>query len=37
VVTVLGFIFTAFFCWLYNQVAERFGGIAFELIPRSEN
>ena len=33
---VLGFIFTAFLCWLYNQVAERLGGIAFELAPRSE-
>ncbi len=36
-VAVLGFIFTAFSCWLYNQVAARFGGIAFELAPRSEN
>jgi len=36
VVTVLGFIFTAFFCWLYNQIAARFGGIAFDLTPRSE-
>jgi hypothetical protein len=36
VVAVLGFIVTAFFCWLYNQVAARFGGIAIELTPRIE-
>jgi len=35
-VAVLGFIFAAFLCWTYNQVAARFGGIAFELAPRSE-
>jgi hypothetical protein len=34
---VLGFLFTAFSCWLYNQVAEQLGGIAFELVPRSDN
>ena len=34
---VLGFLFTAFSCWLYNQVAGQLGGIVFELTPRSEN
>jgi hypothetical protein len=34
---VVGFIFLAISCWLYNIVAARIGGIAFELIPRSEN
>jgi hypothetical protein len=34
---VLGFIFGAIFCWLYNLVAARIGGIAFELTPRGEN
>ena len=34
---VLGFLFTAFSCLLYNQVAEQLGGIAFELVPRSDN
>ena len=34
---VLGFIFTVIGCWLYNIVAARIGGIAFELTPRSEN
>ncbi len=34
---ILGFIFTAVFCWLYNAVASRIGGIAFELTPRNEN
>ena len=34
---VLGFIFTVIGCWLYNLVAARIGGIAFELTPRSEN
>jgi apolipoprotein N-acyltransferase len=28
------FVGTAFFCWLYNEVASRLGGIAFELAPR---
>jgi hypothetical protein len=36
-VTILTFIGVAFLCWLYNQVAPRIGGIAFELIPRGEN
>ena len=36
-VTVLTFIGVAFLCWLYNQVAPRIGGIAFELTPHSEN
>ncbi len=34
---VLGFILIAIFCWLYNLIAARIGGIAFELVPRSEN
>jgi len=34
---VVGFIFTVIMCWLYNVVAARIGGIAFELAPRSEN
>jgi hypothetical protein len=34
---VLGFISMVIICWLYNLVAARMGGIAFELIPRSEN
>jgi hypothetical protein len=34
---VVGFISMVFICWLYNLVAARMGGIAFELIPRSEN
>ncbi len=33
---VLGFIFIALTCWIYNQTAARFGGVAFELTPRSE-
>lgn len=34
---VVGFIALAISCWLYNIVAARIGGIAFELTPRSEN
>jgi hypothetical protein len=34
---IFSFLFTAFFCWLYNQVAARIGGVAFELTPRSED
>ena len=34
---VLGFIFGVIFCWLYNVVAARIGGVAFELTPRGEN
>ena len=34
---VLGFIFTVILCWLYNLIAARIGGIAFELTPRGEN
>ena len=34
---VVGFIILAISCWLYNIVAARIGGIAFELTPRSEN
>jgi hypothetical protein len=34
---VLVFILTALFCWLYNLIAPRIGGVAFELTPRSEN
>ena len=32
---VVGFISMVIFCWLYNLVAARIGGIAFELTPRS--
>ena len=28
-----GFILTAIFCWIYNRVARRMGGIAIELAP----
>jgi ABC-type sugar transport system permease subunit len=31
------FIGTAFFCWLYNEVASRLGGVAFVMAPRNEN
>ena len=31
------FIVTTLFCWLYNEVASRLGGVAFELTQRSEN
>jgi hypothetical protein len=34
---VFGFIFMVIICWLYNLVAARIGGIAFELTPRSES
>jgi len=34
---VLGFIFGVIICWLYNLIAARIGGIAFELTPRGEN
>ena len=34
---VLGFILMVIACWLYNLIAARIGGIAFELVPRSEN
>jgi hypothetical protein len=34
---VIGFIILVIMCWLYNIVAARLGGIAFELAPRSEN
>jgi hypothetical protein len=34
---VLGFIFMVIICWLYNLVAARIGGIAFELAPRGED
>jgi hypothetical protein len=34
---IFSFIGTTFFCWLYNEVASRLGGIAFELTPRSGN
>ena len=34
---VVGFIALAISCWLYNIVAARIGGIAFELTRRSEN
>ena len=28
---VFGYLFGALFCWLYNQVAQRIGGIEFSL------
>jgi ABC-type spermidine/putrescine transport system permease subunit II len=31
------FIFAAFFCWIYNQVASRLGGVAFELSPSADS
>ena len=34
---IVSFIGTALMCWLYNQIAARIGGIAFELLPRNEN
>jgi hypothetical protein len=34
---VVGFIALAIGCWLYNTVAARIGGIAFELSPHGEN
>lgn len=34
---VLGFILMVIVCWLYNLIAARIGGIAFDLEPRSEN
>jgi hypothetical protein len=33
----IGFFDAAFFCCIYNLVAPRIGGIAFELTPRCEN
>ena len=36
-VTVLTFVGVALLCWLYNVVAARIGGIAFELTARSES
>ena len=35
--SIFGFIGVCIFCWLYNQVAARIGGVAFELAQRSEN
>jgi hypothetical protein len=34
---VIGFIMIAISCWVYNHVARRIGGIAFELAPHSQN
>ena len=31
-----GLIMISWFCWVYNQVASRIGGIAFELAPHTE-
>jgi hypothetical protein len=33
---VMGFISVAIFCWLYNEIASRIGGMTFELAPRDE-
>jgi hypothetical protein len=35
--TIFTFIGVALLCWLYNTIALRIGGIAFELTPRNEN
>ena len=32
---VVGFVATAFFCWLYNVVASRVGGVQIELMSES--
>jgi hypothetical protein len=34
---VAGFIFMVIICWLYNIVAARIGGIAFDLEPPRES
>ena len=34
---VVGFIFMVITLWLYNVIAARIGGIAFELTPRGED
>lgn len=34
---IFSFIGVAISCWVYNQIAPRIGGIAFELIPRNDN
>jgi len=34
---VAGFIFLVINCWLYNIIAARIGGIAFELTPHGED
>jgi hypothetical protein len=31
------FVVMAFYCWLYNLLAMRIGGIAFEVTPRSDS
>ena len=31
------FVGVSIFCWVYNEVASRLGGVAFELAPRSQN
>ena len=33
---IASFLGTAFLCWLYNEVADRIGGVKFELTPRSD-
>jgi hypothetical protein len=35
VYALLGFVFAAFFCWLYNVIAKRIGGIELEIQPKS--
>lgn len=37
VFAVAGFISMVIICWLYNLIAARIGGIAFELTPRGED
>ncbi|HEY6395554.1 MAG TPA: hypothetical protein VIX12_09065 [Candidatus Binataceae bacterium] len=32
---ICGFIGVAIFCWLYNEVAKRIGGVEFEIGERS--
>jgi len=34
---VASFIGTAFLCWLYNEVADRIGGVKFEMTPQNGN
>ncbi|MGB9379178.1 hypothetical protein [Candidatus Binatus sp.] len=34
---IFSFIGVAISCWVYNMIAPRIGGIAFDLEPRSEN
>jgi hypothetical protein len=33
---VLGYLFFALFCWVYNQVAKRVGGVEFTVVELPE-